>query len=463
MQEEKGYKEYNTNELKYSERNIFGKLKTNILILDAPCGAGKSTAIINYINNSPKDCKFIYITPLLSEVDRIIESCPEKQFKTPTVTNKHSKKMDFINMINKGCNIVSTHALFQMLGKTQFEIDSLKDYILILDEVINVIDMCVISKDEKEALFMSNKAVATIDEETGRVKWKNHYDANGEIIVDPNNRYRDLQEMANLGTLYYYGDLLFIWTFPTEIFQIFKKSFILTYMFNGQMQKGYYDMYDIEYKYLHITHEDGLADTFPLEEYQLIDAIFDGPYEYNTNAYKQLINICDKETLNRIGENDNSLTKAWYGRARENGNLEILGKNLLNYFKNIVKSNKKKFMWTTFVDFTPILENKKNYSVKYDKEKKPISNEKGAFLSCNMRATNDFRQKQDLAYLINVYYNPIIKNFFVDRGGDIDESKYALSELIQWIFRSGIRDGKPINLYIPSSRMRNLLEEWLEK
>ena len=80
-----------------------------------------------------------------------------------------------------------------------------------------------------------------------------------------------------------------------------------------------------------------------------------------------------------------------------------------------------------------------------------------------MRATNDFRQKQDLAYLINVYYNPIIKNFFVDRGGDIDESKYALSELIQWIFRSGIRDGKPINLYIPSSRMRGLLEEWLEK
>ena len=163
MQEEKGYKKYNTNELKYSERNILGKLKTNILILDAPCGAGKSTAIINYINNSPKDCKFIYITPLLSEVDRIIESCPEKQFKTPTVTNKHSKKMDFINMINKGCNIVSTHALFQMLGKTQFEIDSLKDYILILDEVINVIDMCVISKDDKEAIFMSNKAVAIID------------------------------------------------------------------------------------------------------------------------------------------------------------------------------------------------------------------------------------------------------------------------------------------------------------
>ena len=43
----------------------------------------------------------------------------------------------------------------------------------------------------------------------------------------------------------------------------------------------------------------------------------------------------------------------------------------------------------------------------------------------------------------------------------MEEDAYALSELIQWIFRSAIRDGKEIWLYIPSKRMRNLLIDWI--
>ena len=30
-----------------------------------------------------------------------------------------------------------------------------------------------------------------------------------------------------------------------------------------------------------------------------------------------------------------------------------------------------------------------------------------------------------------------------------------------FIFRSAIRDNKPINLYIPSERMRNIFKAWL--
>jgi hypothetical protein len=51
---------------------------------------------------------------------------------------------------------------------------------------------------------------------------------------------------------------------------------------------------------------------------------------------------------------------------------------------------------------------------------------------------------------------PYIKKFFELRGIKIDEDKYAISELIQFIFRSGARVGKNITLYLPSKRMRNL-------
>ncbi|MEG2695893.1 MAG: hypothetical protein RR966_15745, partial [Acinetobacter sp.] len=42
------------------------------------------------------------------------------------------------------------------------------------------------------------------------------------------------------------------------------------------------------------------------------------------------------------------------------------------------------------------------------------------------------------------------------------EDIFALSEMVQWVWRSAIREGNPINIYVPSSRMRDLLERWLE-
>jgi hypothetical protein len=33
--------------------------------------------------------------------------------------------------------------------------------------------------------------------------------------------------------------------------------------------------------------------------------------------------------------------------------------------------------------------------------------------------------------------------------------------MIQFIWRSAIRDGKPIHLFVPSERMRTLLKDWM--
>ena len=54
-----------------------------------------------------------------------------------------------------------------------------------------------------------------------------------------------------------------------------------------------------------------------------------------------------------------------------------------------------------------------------------------------------------------------IKQYLERNGATINEDMYALSELVQWTFRSRIREGEPINLYIPSERMRDILINWL--
>ena len=71
--------------------------------------------------------------------------------------------------------------------------------------------------------------------------------------------------------------------------------------------------------------------------------------------------------------------------------------------------------------------------------------------------------------MIVIYYVPrqkrlnLFKLLQKKKGVNIDEETWALSELIQWLFRSAIREENEINIYIPSKRMRSLLQEWLEK
>lgn len=43
----------------------------------------------------------------------------------------------------------------------------------------------------------------------------------------------------------------------------------------------------------------------------------------------------------------------------------------------------------------------------------------------------------------------------------MNEDVFALSEMVQWIWRSAIREGNPINIYVPSARMRDLLTRWM--
>ena len=126
---------------------------------------------------------------------------------------------------------------------------------------------------------------------------------------------------------------------------------------------------------------------------------------------------------------------------------KIIKNSAYNYFHNITKGKSNDNMWTTVKTVETML--------------KGTGYSKG-FVACNSRATNEFAGKRNLAYILNRFINPIEKNFFKENEIEFDEDKFALSELLQWIFRSAIRNGEKINIYIPSKRMREMLEAWLD-
>ena len=64
-----------------------------IFVVDSMMGTGKTSAAINYMNSADEDTRFLYITPYLSEVERIIKSCPNRKFKQPSARGAKLENM----------------------------------------------------------------------------------------------------------------------------------------------------------------------------------------------------------------------------------------------------------------------------------------------------------------------------------------------------------------------------------
>jgi hypothetical protein len=388
-----------------------------INVIDAICGAGKTSYAIQLINSNPER-SFVYITPYLKEVSRIKQSCPMANFREPTQLGE-GKFGHFHRLLTKGENIVSTHALFRMATQETKDLIESYNYTLILDEVMDILEELPLKKDDLPTIIDKRYA---------------HIDSNGFLVWDDpeyDGRYNDIKIMCMNRSLFVVNNCVLMWTFPVEVFNSFKEVYILTYMFDCQIQRYYYDLHDVDYKYWKVDNNGKHYNITPH------DFAPEDTSEIHVNIYRG--------KLNDIGSDTTALSKSWYERNKST-KVKILKNHVYNYFYNVTKSKSKFNLWTTFKDYQSKLSGK-GYS-------------KG-FLSSNARATNEYMDRTTVAYAINKYVSPMVVHFFNTHGITIDQDRYALSEMIQFIFRSALRSGQEINLYVPSLRMRQLLEQWL--
>ena len=142
---------------------------------------------------------------------------------------------------------------------------------------------------------------------------------------------------------------------------------------------------------------------------------------------------------------------SWFNANKKTYKMSELQNNVRSFFRSHAKSSNDKALWTTFKEYK-----------KYVKGKGFAA----GFAPINSRATNEYGDKTAIAYIGNRYFKPTVKNFFTFNNMSVNqefEDKFALSELVQFVYRSAIRNGKPIDVYIPSKRMRDLFLEWLKK
>lgn len=393
-----------------------------ITVIDSIMGSGKTTWAINKINSSP-DEKFIYITPYLDEIKRVRELTKENNKMYEPVYKGNSKTHHFHEMLADGKSICSTHALFQNANQVTREALLSNDYILILDEVMDVVEEMNITSHDLNMLLSQGLAYVEDD----YLLWnKDKTDYTGE--------FDSLRDMALNRNLIFIGEKLLFWNFPVDIFNYFKEVYILTYLFDAQVQRYYYDFHNIKYSKYQV-------DT----NYELVEFTREKEID-DIRKIKDLIHIYEGK-LNNVGEVDYSLSKTWFDR-KDKTVEKLFKNNLVNWFNNINKDYKSENrLWTTFKDSRASLGGQ-GYSKR--------------FIALNIRATNDYIESAVLAYCCNRYSRPTIKLFFHKRGISINEDMYAISEMIQWIWRSRIRRGEEIYIYIPSKRMRNLLKQYLD-
>ncbi|MGO1061086.1 hypothetical protein ACTL32_18390 [Planococcus sp. FY231025] len=392
---------------------------TRVKVIDAVMGAGKTTFALSHIDQAPADEKFIYVTPFLDEIQRVIKTVKSRKFVEPTNAVAGGRKMDALKrQIEDGENIAATHSLFEMADDELLALLEASNYTLILDEVMDVIDKAAVSPSDMR-LLLDKEYIRIVDNQVVWTAPEAEYDY---------GRFDDIKLLAQAGNLYYHRQKFLIWAFPPKIFQAFDNIFVLTYLFNAQIQRYYFDLYDIQYELCGVLND------------QLTE------YDSRADNRKQLFALIDlyEGDHNMHGEASTSFSRGWLNR-RTADELEAIKKSIYTYVRRVTNAKSNEVLWTVLKDYRSELQGK-GYS-------------KG-FLSNNIRATNDFADRHVLIYAYSRFMNPYEKSFFQDQGVTVNEELLALSDMVQWIWRSRIRNGEPIQLYLPPSRMRRLLIAW---
>lgn len=393
-----------------------------ITVIDALMGAGKTSFAIQYINQHP-DENILYIAPYLEEDKRIGDNV-ERVMRYPTF--KDGRKFDdLLNLLQCQEDIASTHALFMKLDHDCKDILEQGQYTLILDETVNVVEPYNL-KHKDDIKYLLQKGSIKIDD-SGYIEW---------LDEDIDTRYNEIKILAQNHSLFFVDKMLLMWRYPPEIFKLFPKVFIMTYMFKASILRYYLDLINAEYEIKSLKKSEG--------QFYVCDY-----FKPDLSLYREKIHVyIERDLTENFTQKESSLSATWLRSGRHDKEIDIIRRNIYNYFTNKEPAKGKQIIWTTLKDCQDKLKGK-GYTLR--------------FVSHNYRATNNYSEATHLCYALNKYLDPGVIKFFFHNGIRVNQDLYALSEMLQWIWRSAIRNDEDIYIYIPSKRMRRLLLEWLDE
>lgn len=391
------------------------------LIIDSIMGSGKTTWAIRYLNRSPQR-RFIFATPFLKEDTRIREGCPTLNFVEPDGT--FSKLSDLKKLVAEGKNIATTHALLGQWIPTSKDADNLRkwNYTLIIDEALEVIQP--VQKINTDDLRILRADMLRIDAATSKVTW---------IAENCPQRYQDIKKLADAGRLHICRDSQLLDLMPIDILKVMPNLIVMTFLFESSHLCHYMRIHGMTWKKAFVHNGQlcmGEPDlTQKKQEIKALLSVYDGKY-------------------NECGAERRTLSATFWAGTRNFTERYQVMKNIRSFFLTFCRARVDQCMWSVFKG-------------KAGGEANIVKGFKKAFVAFNAKAVNDFGDRIYLAYAVNVYDNPMILAWLYEHGQEPDNELFALSAMLQWIWRSAIRNDQHVHLYLPSERMRTILCKWL--
>lgn len=462
-------------------------LNNQFIVWDAMMSSGKTQTIIDYMLQEHNKKvfgvsqeKFIYISPYLSEAHRIAATvcvegdeqqrprrcvegdtnynpmlCAKEQhvyydesqkqaelrFCHPSNSNKEgSKQTGLVYLMENDANIVSTHSLFKQLSTT--DLPNCGDYTLIIDEALDALVLDnTLTKAELEKFIKID--ILSIDEDTHQVRFnkENFGRANVGEDTTEGTRFEELANLCNKGLVYKTTKGL-VCKFDASLLHKFKRVIIMTYNYKGSIFDLVLQQQGIN---PHVCH-----------------------FGKTVEDIKHLINVCQDEKMNSVGVPRNpatmkvhqkyqTLTSTYYKKSAKGEKVaypeitKFFYNKLFNMWGRDCKVPVERRLWTSYKEDAVAIGKGGNRTNRFG----------NSWIPFNIKATNDYDTTTDLAFLVNPYIEPDFVSVASWSGIEFSQDHFALNTLIQWLFRSAIRKGQPINLYLPSERMRTLLDDWL--
>lgn len=444
-----------------------------ITVIDAPCGAGKTEWAIKHMNDHPQD-KFIFVTPFLSEVERIKLNTrlafydPQHYQRTDLLGGEAGSKTkleDFNDLLSAGRNIATTHTTFTNATQETIRILQENSYNLILDETVDVLlplnDLITSPSyrmNQKNARLMLDNHIISVDENC-RVHW-----TGGQQPIDGEERHSfwEVQLYAENGNLLLIDGQFFLWEFSPEIFKAMESVTVLTYQLEGSFLCPYLQLHGMPYG------KSGVTGTYD-SGFSIV------PYTVDMNQrkkWKQLITLYDDIK----GTDFRSLSASFYRKHIKDHPRSPEAKEVqcaLQRFFRSVKAKPNDVMWACPKDCRnnvaprgykltrELTDDEKRGHTQAQLEEYADDHGLRCWVASTARATNQYSDRHILAYMLDLYPNPEISKYFGRQGVSLSRDTFALAGLIQWIWRSAIRRGEPITLFLAAPRMKKLFVEWL--
>lgn len=483
-------------------KNPLASQLEGVVVNDGICGIGKTEGVIEQINKEfigkKSKRRVLYVSPYLEELHRVAGTTfkTTKEGITKPVRDKNkkliyeatrkvkidfehpeskpTKLIDFKALVRNNSHIVITHSLFCSLDKEAVDLLKEKEYHLFLDEEPKLMEE--IDADDYPIAFGELKRIKAGSSiktfETREIKGLYSNELNnlvdlGVLKVTGTQvtwgkfelqRYADIKKEVVKNNIIAYKDqtnphtYTFIWRLNPEIFYAFRSVQVLTYLFRNSLLQAYFDIEKIPY----------------LIQDQTSEKIFDGDYvskdgkKQGPHPYHKLIHLHDlTEEDFKIDDECpfSAFNSSWFdyfmAANPKPSDDNIIRQKLVSFFK----------YKTPFTSYVPSPDERLFTTVSKALEHVEGKGYTTRFLPFNHRASNNYRSVIKMAYVYNVFLMPGIKNYLSAKGVDVTKTAdtFALSTLIQWIFRSSLRDGNNVELLLPSNRMRNLLKGWMNK